>query len=503
MRQDRSINQIMKVSAVNGNTITFETPFHITFPVAYQAQLTRFNGTVLTGVGVEDLCVMGGEGGDWHGGIVMMTCEYSWIKNVEAYWCGGTTVGFYATYRCELRDSYIHEGSWPFPGGGGYLVGLNYGASDNLVENNIMWQNDKEIVMRATGGGNVVAYNYMDDAWIGSYPMGPEAGVNAGHYTTPHFELLEGNYSQNYKGDSYWGNSIYITAFRNQLSGIRAGARGLSSYGFLSGVIYPYGDYWGRLAVDVQGGSYYTNFVGNVLGTQGQKLLGIDTAAHGFGYTQTAWVYEALDASIDNAAHSNVGMWNMGDYQNASGWVWNANTYQTQLREGNWDWYTQTQKWLGVGGRGTSNITTPQTIPNSLYLTSKPAFFGDCPWPWVDPSTGATTTLPAKARFEGIVNPCGGSSVENEKGPCRKMSFALLCRQMSRAIAFDYMLQNTGAVRLDIFNTRGQKVSGVINDRQSAGTHTAEWNADGHAPGIYLCRLTGVNEASVLKFVLR
>jgi hypothetical protein len=28
-RQDRSINQIMKVTAVNGNTLTFETPFHI------------------------------------------------------------------------------------------------------------------------------------------------------------------------------------------------------------------------------------------------------------------------------------------------------------------------------------------------------------------------------------------------------------------------------------------------------------------------------------------
>jgi hypothetical protein len=35
-----------------------------------------------------------------------------------------------------------------------------------------------------------------------------------------------------------------------------------------------------------------------------------------------------------------------------------------------------------------------------MYLTSAPAFFGTNIWPWVDPSTGTTYVLPAKARFE-------------------------------------------------------------------------------------------------------
>ena len=40
-------------------------------------------------------------------------------------------------------------------------------------------------------------------------------------------------------------------------------------------------------------------------------------------------------------------------------------------------------------------------LPSSLYLTHKPAFFGDMTWPWVDP-TGAQQlhTLPAKARYD-------------------------------------------------------------------------------------------------------
>ena len=127
----------------------------------------------------------------------------------------------------EVRNSYIHETPNITPGGAGYLMAIDYGSAEMLVENNIMWNGNKVIVMRASGGGNVVAYNYMDDSWGETYPDEPEAGVNAGHYTTPHMELIEGNYSHHYNGDCYWGNSIDITVFRNWLSGIRA-AHGLA-----------------------------------------------------------------------------------------------------------------------------------------------------------------------------------------------------------------------------------------------------------------------------------
>jgi hypothetical protein len=65
----------------------------------------------------------------------------------------------------------------------------------------------------------------------------------------------------------------------------------------------------------------------------------------------------------------------------------------TVLREGNFDYVTSQVHW----------DTTAQTPPPSLYLTSKPAFFSNNPWPWVDP-TGATKLymLPAKARYEAM-----------------------------------------------------------------------------------------------------
>jgi hypothetical protein len=307
-----------------------------------------------------------------------------------------------------VRDSYIHETPQAVPGGGGYLFEICCsGASENLVENNIMWNGNKVVVMQASGGGNVVAYNYMDDAWGATYPSQPEAGANAGHYTTPHMELLEGNYTHKYDADSYWGNSIDITVFRNWLSGLRAGWGWLATY--TSGG-YPYADYGGltgRNAVDILAYNYRQNLVGNVLGMAGQTLLPLYNKGGVTLGAQAAFAFETLNNTAGWPGNLGlVSMWVIGADQadqrlNSNGsWNWVANTYQTQLRDGNWDWVTKTQTWLGIGGTQSNPLGTPKSIPNSLYLTSRPAFFGSNTWPWVDPSTGTTYVLPAKARFD-------------------------------------------------------------------------------------------------------
>jgi len=400
-RQDRSLNQLMEVSAVNGATITFDTPLTYPFHTANSAQLTTYTGgSFLHGAGVENLFVWGGMGGDGHGNIALSNCAYCWVKNVEASWAIGADIGFYSTFRNVLRDSFVHETPTPDPGGGGYLTTITNGGSENLIENNIFWYGNKVNTMRASGGGNVFAYNYTDDAFGSQYPDSPEAGVNAGHYTTPHLELLEGNYSQNFKGDSYWGNSIYITVFRNWLSAKRAARAPLNTYSVTTDCLHQYGDYTGRTAVDVQAYSFYQSFVGNVLGMNGQQLLvqpsGCDEGP------ETAFTELVTTTAQSNAADSQnaVVMWYFGSYQatvNTTGnWSFVDTTFNTQTLNGNWDWATRAQHWYGMGGTG----ATPVTIPNSLYLSSTPAFFGTNPWPWVDPTTGTTYTLPAKYCFE-------------------------------------------------------------------------------------------------------
>ena len=386
VRQDRSLSQILEVTAIEGTTVTFASPLHWTFQTAFAAQLSRYGddigGNVLPFVqlsGIEDIAFSGGRGGDYHGNVSMNTAAYCWVKNVQSDGNIGTAVGLYGTYRCEVRDSFIHSTADPNPGGGGYLTGIHYGGSDNLIENNIFWNGNKMIVMRGSGGGNVVAYNYMEDGYGAGYKNIQEVGLNAGHYTTPHMELLEGNQAFNADGDSYWGNSISITLHRNHLTATRrnVGNLGLSDEG-------------NRRAASLNHFQYDYNFIGNVLGEEGMELL----------RNQRNFVYEADSAAefYDPNTGQNaqdVPMWLLGYVGEELGQPNDPKVAETAIRHGNFDYVTNGVVW---------DPDLSQEMPASLYLTSKPSFFDDLDWPWVTPEDSArpTAMLPARARFDAM-----------------------------------------------------------------------------------------------------
>ncbi|HWW94567.1 MAG TPA: Ig-like domain-containing protein [Vicinamibacteria bacterium] len=374
-RFDRPVGQVMEIASVSGTTVTFTTPFHITFQTAFSAQLSRFtdgSGSVIPVVkygGVEDLYVSGGSQGQ---GNVWLNSAYSWVKNVESDYQDGKSVALNLAFRCIVRDSYIHSTQDPSPGGGGYGIAVSYYSADNLIENNIVWNMNKVMVMQASGGGNVIGYNYMEDGWIAASPGFPETGVNASHMTTAHYELFEGNQSWNFDGDSYWGNAVYITVFRNHFTGKRRSVAPLVLT-----------DAANRHAIGIMGGHWWYSFVGNVLGTSGQNPLPF-----------TSFQYEESYPWPDDP----VPMWKLGYDQYWGATSADPKVLSTVIRGGNFDYVTNSVHWENL---------TQQTLPNSLYLTAKPGFFGNNPWPWVDP-TGATplSTLPARARFDaGNPNP--------------------------------------------------------------------------------------------------
>jgi hypothetical protein len=402
--------QMLEVASVssNGMTITFDTPLDYPYHTAYAAQLSTYGAKPLRGAGVENLFVWGG------GGNILLTCDYCWVKNIESAWSTGGHVDMVQTFRAVLRDSFLHESPNVSPGGAGYIMDIFSGASENLVENNAMWYGNKVNTMQNAGGGNVFAYNYTDDSFGNTYIDSPEAGVNAGHRLASHLELLEGNYSDNFKGDSFWGGSIYITAFRNWLSGHRAGHAPLNAFTVVNGgCLEYYGDYNGgaRVPVDVQAGSYNNNFVGNVLGFNGQTLLAEPkgpSASYPCYAPQTGFLLQITTTAEYNTAYASgmnyYPMWQIGVEQDAAtGNTFVPTTVNTITRTANWDWYTKGEHCYGTGGRtdlGCSGVT----VPNSFYLTSKPAFWPSdtttYPWPWVDPTTGTTYTLPAMYCFQ-------------------------------------------------------------------------------------------------------
>ena len=367
-RAGRPLAEIKEVTAVSGNTVTFSTPVHITYTTAKAAQLVRYTGADSVHVryaGVEDMTLTGGSDGN----VSFSSAAYSWAKNIECTQYGNPCVDITHSFRLEIRDSIIQRTIHPFPGGGGYALSLQQGTSEVLIENNIIVEANKLIVARSAGAGSVVGYNYMDNANIGNYPGWMEVGLNASHMVGSHHVLFEGNLSFNYDSDDTWGGSLAMTVFRNHLTGSRRD--------------YPNQD--NVRAVGLMFGSWWHTFTGNVLGERGRM---------------DGWVYE--DPGDGTYGHSTSrwggrsSIWKLGYAPGAWSQAPDPKVRSTVVREGNFDYLTNTVKW----------DHQPRELPPSLYLTEKPPFFGDRRWPWVD-STGTTKlwTLPARERFDSMMPP--------------------------------------------------------------------------------------------------
>jgi hypothetical protein len=373
-RYDRPTTEIKEVASVSGNTVTFTSPLAIGYRASHTAQLTRYtlsgsqsgcNSIHVTNAGVENLTLSGGA----DGGLRFENAAYSWAKNVEVTQWIGEGVAIDGSFRVELRDSYLHTGSWPEPGGGGYAISLATGSSEALIENNISTDVNKVMVFRSSGTGSVVGYNYTDDGWIYGTESWQEVGINASHMAGAHHVLFEGNYSFNADSDYTHGNAIYLTFFRNWLPGQRR----------------DFTDSNPR-AVGLAYGSWWDSFVGNVLGRSGQMS--------GWYYTDPAM---SCDANGNNCTGNNANwnyfdIWMLGYDPERWSMYPDPQTASTVIRDGNYDFLTNSQRWHNTPG-GFAML-------NSMYLTSKPAFFGGNQWPWIDPSTGTISTLPTKARYD-------------------------------------------------------------------------------------------------------
>jgi hypothetical protein len=366
-RRDRPTSEIKEIASVDGNTVTFTTPIHITYRKSQSAQLTRYLQPHVRNAGVEDLKLAGGDAGN----LRFHWAAASWARNIDSTVWHDEGIAIDKSFRVELRDFYVHDAAWAQPGGGGYAISLSSGSSEVLVENGIVVRANKLMVARSAGAGSVFGYNYTDMGYINTNGSWIEAGLNASHMAGPHHVLFEGNYGHNAESDDTHGNSIYITFFRNHLRGIR------SPFENQAGGTIDDAKQWGngpKRCVGLMSYSYWMSFLGNVLGSEGEMR---------------GWVYETTYAS------GTPGIWMLG-WSTLKPYPVDAMVAETVLRLGNFDYATNSVRWdAGVAER---------ELPASLYLTAKPAFFDagrGYTWPWVD-ALGAKKLheLPAKVRYD-------------------------------------------------------------------------------------------------------
>src|SRR5688572_7368772 len=265
----RSTMQMTEITAISGNTLTLKEPLYLDFPVSLASQVykvvpanTSSSNLGTRWVGLEDIAVAGGNN-QWGfpgGSIAFSYAAYAWAKNVEAdgdrvqgdpsrpgkY---GYNIGLGRCYRCVVRESYAHGSADINPGGQAYGIVVGSGSSANLVENNISVNNNKPLALNVTGGGNVIAYNYVDQAIIWNSPGWQENAIDDSHATFTHHDLIEGNWAANIGGDTTHGNSGWHTHLRNY-------AHGRNSTGNMTGNLR---------AVGMDGWTHFHAYIGNVL----------------------------------------------------------------------------------------------------------------------------------------------------------------------------------------------------------------------------------------------
>lgn len=299
-------------------------------------------------------------------GIAFQYCDGFHVTNC---WVSAAKRGVYPFVCCNGlvehcyfdTDSGSHD-DYPFaPWASGYITYQNSSTKD--LHNSV---SDQGMV------GGVIAYN----CWIGTnaYNNG-NVGEGAGytHGGNPSFNLWEGNIWVNQKHDGGWGSSEYQAQLRCALPGFDPD----DTHG-----------YYNYLAAGIVGATNnFTSWVGCVMGTpsmhrnfvakENDSPRRIDSGTYGGSVLYYGFLHYGHTTVVYDPAPL-------------------ANMISAVC------WVSSTNADVFAGPGIYFNGYLPADVPNSLYLSSKPSWFGTMTWPPIDPSMGTNAyniaVLPAGYR---------------------------------------------------------------------------------------------------------
>jgi hypothetical protein len=369
---NKVMDQIDRVIAVNGNTLTLERPLYVDYTNSPQA----FKLTMVENVGLENLRVQSttssGSGGIYKN-INLESCGHCWVHNVESDWAVDRSHIYLSdVYGSEISNNYVYEG-YNHNSGLNYAIYIEFRGSENIIQNNII-RKARHSMINVGGSGNVWGYNVIVDPYMGEYHNSlPE---NNSHGAHPYMDLFEGNVTPNIELDNTHGSNSHNTLFRNYVNLISTNP---DTGNPMTGSLF---------AINLAYFSNYENVLANVIGPYGSAC--------------TASSYEINANASQSSSIYKFGYYDDGGTSSPNSSL-SAKVGQTVLRGGNWDCKTNAVIWSNnvPSGSLVSTYLSQQTLPNSLYLTSKPIWFGSAAWPSIDPASSTKVNKnPAQLCYE-------------------------------------------------------------------------------------------------------
>lgn len=356
----RAMGQLVRVERVSGARLSLSGPLYCAFKANLVPEAVRSTKIPVVGAGVEDLYLETTRPRtDRSSTINIVNGIHCWVRNVESFngWYAGH-VTLQRCLGCEVRDGYFHH-AHAYGSGHGYGVWIYTQTTDTLVENNIFYYLNVGMAIECGGPGNVFGYNFSSRMFGRDYPDTYWAHSDVTfHGAHPYLNLVEGNYLSMVGLDFYWGSSSHNTFLRNYADmdcRTLAGKPMCTVIGF---------------RIDKR--NLFTNVLGNVIGREGME-----------GRVENPEITDFAENLV----------WRIGyEKPSGKGRPDDPAVAQTLLRHGNFDFISKTTQWDPAIGK--------RELPASLYLTRKPTFFGDRPWPAIGPDVSPMNgSLPARERF--------------------------------------------------------------------------------------------------------
>jgi hypothetical protein len=345
-RTGRGQVEIKTVTAINGNQVTISPGLYMPNWRSSQNPAAWWAGDTITGVGIEDLSI--DNGGHAASSIFFNNALNCWVKGVRSITPRRSHVWIYLSARITVRDSYMY--------GTNDAAAESYGVetfptSDSLIENNIFQHVAAPIVANGPSPGTVIAYNFaIDNYYV------PGGGLWMQPHTTEHdftaMGLVEGNDGQSFQSDNIHGTHAFQTLFRNFYHGDPEKSTNTT-------------------IVHLWSYSRYFNLIGNVLGRAGY--------------------YDRYETNLESTGRD---IYSFGEPDPNSPAAPDAVVRTTLMRWGNYDTVSGTVRFEPTeipSGLGLYSNPIPAThvLPASLYLSSKPAWFGATAWPPIGPDVSA------------------------------------------------------------------------------------------------------------------
>lgn len=382
-----AMTQVVRVASVDGAAVTIDRPLYVSYTNAPRAYLLP---AMLEDAGLENLRLQSTASSGTrivYKNINLECCSRCWVINCESDMAVDRSHIYLSDcYGCEIRNNFLND-AYNHNSGSDYAIFLEFRNSENLIENNIIRKARHSLIMNG-GSGNVFAYNYAVDPYMGEYPDSlPESVTHAAH---PYMNLWEGNVMPNLEFDFTHGSSSHNTVFRNYLNMTSTNP---DTGRPMTGALF---------AMTIAYYNTYENVVGNVIGR--------------FGSANAAESYQ-ISADQDRVPSIyKLGYFDDGGSPTPSAAL-SAKVERTSLRGGNWDSFTKTVVWSDNVPRGSlaSAYLARQEMPASLFRSLAPAEFSvpGAAWPPIDPPAAAKVSrIPAQLCYDaqnlgagGIFNP--------------------------------------------------------------------------------------------------